>query len=201
MSMFKSKIIICPKCNNENKVVVWKSITVDENLEIKEQIKNEKLFEIKCEKCGEYFDLEYNFLYHDATNEFMVWYFPWGKYNLKAEEKKLNEKIKIKLYDNLRIVDSKIALKEKIYIFEDNLNDIVIEIIKRVILEKMEESNVRIFYLEKKNGLLYFSLSNNISATFPYSSYIKILNDYKIEKTKDFTIIDDSTFFNYVSEK
>ena len=131
----------------------------------------------------------------------MVWYFPWGKYNLKAEEKKLNEKIKIKLYDNLRIVDSKIALKEKIYIFEDNLNDIVIEIIKRVILEKMEESNVRIFYLEKKNGLLYFSLSNNISATFPYSSYIKILNDYKIEKPKDFTIIDDSTFFNYVSEK
>ena len=112
-----------------------------------------------------------------------------------------HEKIKIKLYDNLRIVDSKIALKEKIYIFEDNLNDIVIEIIKRVILEKMEESNVRIFYLEKKNGLLYFSLSNNISATFPYSSYIKILNDYKIEKTKDFTIIDDSTFFNYVSEK
>lgn len=190
MSMPRSKSIICPECNKKNKIIVWHSVNVDSNAEAKEQVKSGKLFEFNCKECGKALNLEYDFLYHDVTNEFMIWYFPEKKHNLKQEEEKTNEEVDVKLYKNSRIVGNKKSLIEKIKIFEDKLDDVAIEIIKYFISEHELEKDVEVIYTGKEKDKLLFSLSNGVSASFPIESYEQISRDYLIPDTKDFIIVD-----------
>ena len=131
----------------------------------------------------------------------MIWYYPYGKYNLEEEEKKINEEIDIRIYDNLRVLEGRKTLLEKIRIFEDGLNDIIIEIIKQIIYLNVEEEQIEIFYSEKKDDLLYLVLSNGFTATFPYSSYLDALKEMDYKQPKDFAIVNGKTLLNYIKLK
>ena len=201
MSVSRAKTIKCPDCNCENKITYWQSVNVDTDPGTRELVKNGKLFEVKCKKCKKIFDVEYSFLYHDIINKFMIWYYPYGEYNLEEEEKKINKEIDIRLYDNLRVLEGRKTLLEKIRIFEDGLNDIIIEVIKQIICLNVEEEQIEIFYSEKKDDLLYFALSNGFTATYPYSSYLDALKEMDYKQPKDFAIVNGKTLLNYIKLK
>lgn len=199
MSMQRGMKITCPECKNEGKFTIWHSINVDVNPETRNKVKSGKIFEYECENCGKAFNVEYKFLYHDISNRFMVWYFPRHEYDINKEIEEVNKKQLPEFFnEKIRMVDDKRQLIEKINIFEDRLNDLIIEIIKHIIKEQIKDESVEIFYNGIKDDMLDFWMTNNKGAGFPYISYNKILNDYSISEPKECVIIDQNTVFKYV---
>ena len=66
--------ITCPKCNHESDYIVWYSINVTLNPEMKDKILDDTLFSWVCPHCGERFYAPYDFLYHDMENGIFTWY-------------------------------------------------------------------------------------------------------------------------------
>lgn len=206
MSMPRGTKITCPECKTEGNFTMWHSINVDVNPETRDRVKSGKIFEYKCDNCGKTFNIEYRFLYHDCTNRFMIWYFPKKEYDITKEMEELNNGEVSKVFgdhfdEKIRIVDDKRGLIEKINIFEDRLNDFVIEIVKSIILEQVNDNNVEIFYKEMKDNNLHFWLSNNKGAGFPYSSYLSIMSDLEINEPKKGLIVNQNTVFEYAKFK
>ena len=62
MSMPSNTKITCPKCNHESDYIVWYSINVTLNPEMKDKILGDTLFSWVCPHCGERFYAPYDFL-------------------------------------------------------------------------------------------------------------------------------------------
>ena len=99
---------ICPTCKNK------KRITINDEYNEKniEKILDRSLFNIKCDKCNTSVYLDYKFVLKTP------------KYSLSYGEFKDVDRICLS-YDDI---------KEKILIYEDKLNDCLIELSKRKIL-------------------------------------------------------------------
>lgn len=202
MSMPRGIKITCPDCKEKGNFTMWHSINVDVNPETRDKVKSGKIFEYECKNCGKVSHVEYRFLYHDCLNKFMIWYFPKHEYNINDEIEEVN---KIDMHslinEKSRIVDDKRSLIEKIKIFEDRLDDIVIEVIKDIIRDQVKDESVEIFYDELENDTLKFWLTNNKGAGCPYSTYVNISNDYIIEDPNKCVIIDKNTAFEYLKDR
>lgn len=202
MSKCHCEEIICPSCGNSERFTVWDSINVDVNPETRGKVKTGKLFEYICKNCNNKFNTEYKTLYHDCNNRFMIWYFPKGDEDI---EKQIIE-IDIPIKEKLRIVKyGKYNLIEKIKIFEDRLDDIIIEVMKSIVFSSIpdEEKNntIEILYNKLENNTIYFSISNGKGAMLPYKTYMNLLNDYTIEQPKEFVYIDRNNVFKFIIEK
>jgi hypothetical protein len=202
MSIPRGTKITCPDCKKEGNFTIWHSINVDVNPETRDKVKSGTIFEYICKNCGKVSNVEYRFLYHDCSNRFMIWYFPEHEYNINDEIEEVNKRDMHSLInEKARIVDDKRKLIEKIKIFEDRLDDIVIEVIKDIIRDQVKDERVEIFYDKLENDILKFWMSNNKGAGYPYSMYEKISNDYIIEEPKKCVIIDKNTAFKYLKER
>ena len=206
MSMPRGMKITCPECKAEGNFTIWHSINVDVNPEARNKVKSGKMFAYECKNCNKIINVEYRFLYHDMTNKFMIWYYPKREYDINKEMEEINNGRTSEIFSGdynrkIRIVDDKRSLVEKINIFEDRLNDLIIEIIKYLILEQVQDKSVEIFYNGMKDDTLHFGMTNNKGAGFPYSSYLGMLNDYIIDEPKKCAIIDQNTVFKYVKLK
>lgn len=202
MSMPRGTKITCPKCGVEGNFTIWHSVNVDVNPETREKVKNGKLFEYKCKNCGDINHVEYRFLYHDTNNNFMIWYFPNNEYDIYNEINEVNNIDLLSLARRkIRMVDNKRSLIEKIHIFEDGLNDIVIELLKKMILINIEDKTVEVFYKGMHDDSLDFWLSNQKGCLLPCSMYDKVKKDFIIEEPKECAIINQSTVFKYAESK
>ncbi len=202
MSKFHCEEIVCPKCSHKGKFTVWDSINVDVNPETREKVKTEKLFKYICENCNEDFNIEYKTLYHDCNNRFMIWYLPEKCEDAMKEIIEINIPIK----EKLRIVkNNKYNLIEKIKIFEDRLDDIIIEFMKSIIFynlpEEEQKDTIEIIYNKLEDDNIYFSINNGKGAKLPYKTYIELSYDYIIEQPENFVYIDKDNVFKYIKEK
>ena len=203
MSMPRRIKIKCPNCNYECNFTIWHTINVDVNPEIRVKVKNGKIFDYKCKHCKNKYNVEYKFMYHDCSNGFMIWYFPKGQYDINKENEEINNMdSEFNIFkEKMRIVDDKRELIEKINIFEDRLNDFIIEIIKYLILDQINDNTVEIFYSGIKDDMINFCLSNGKNASFPYNSYNMMLEEYIIDEPKKCFILNRNTVFNYIKNK
>lgn len=93
MSMPSNTKITCPKCNHESDYIVWYSINVTLDPEMKDKILDDTLFSWVCPHCGERFYAPYDFLYHDMENGIFTWY--------------RNEELELRRFaDMIRLVDN-----------------------------------------------------------------------------------------------
>ena len=93
MSMPSNTKITCPKCNHESDYIVWYSINVTLNPEMKDKILDDTLFSWVCPHCGENYYVPYDFLYHDMENGLFTWY--------------RNEELELRRFaDMIRLVDN-----------------------------------------------------------------------------------------------
>lgn len=193
--------IICPNCNHKGKFILWDSINVDVNPEAREKVKTGKLFEYICENCNEKFNTEYTILYHDSNNRFMIWYIPKGCKDTDKETIEVDFPIK----EKLRIVkNNKYNLIEKIKIFEDRLDDIIIELMKNIVFsslpEEAQNDTIEIIYNKLENDYIHFSINNGKGAMLPYKTYTDLCDDYIIEQPKNFVYINKNNVFKYIKE-
>ena len=129
MSSFRNIKITCPACSTEGSYTVWDSVNVDLNPELKVKVMDGSLFTWTCPNCKKSFNAPYSFLYHDMTNNFMVFFesdkshiIPFAEY-LRVMENGLNMKTIAAMAERFRnenpqmniLFDSMTANKELLF--------------------------------------------------------------------------------------
>ena len=69
-------MITCPHCQAENDFKVIDHINIDRNPELRAKVQDLSCFRIECPNCGETAIAVHPCLYHDMSNQFMVWLWP-----------------------------------------------------------------------------------------------------------------------------
>jgi hypothetical protein len=169
----------CPSCGKKNRVKI-KNIYSNEDIT---NILNRDIFKIECTKCNKTTILDYPFTYVD--DEHIIYY--------NMEDTIEDNKIKrtCKTFDDI---------KEKILIFNDNLNDIIIEYIKLFIESELKKENV---FSEVRydsfinNELRFYVINKKEYANIDYSFYENLITKGKLKEVKDAAVIDANTCLKY----
>lgn len=166
MSKIETKKFTCPKCHKESDFIMYESVNVSLDPSLREKVLTGELFQWTCPECGETFTVMYDFLYHDMKKQFMIYFSPNGCESINSQTNEMLEKFKGMRGSTYRSTDDFNRLKEKIFILENDLNDIAIEFGK-VLIKFDKESKVPVeseLYFEsivpgdgeKGNGVLLF---------------------------------------------
>ncbi len=168
MAKSSVKKITCPKCGAQSDFTVYSSINSVHDPELSEQLKNLSLYEAVCPKCNTKAIVDYGLLYHDMNKRIMIYYVRKEIEAQKAADMFLGrgvydvaEDLKGKyLY---RVVRSKRQLKEKIAIFDANLDDRYMELSKIFYLTKFEadypDLDAEESYIYGSDGIFYVAFS------------------------------------------
>lgn len=144
MSNGQIEKITCPKCGQEQEIMIYRSINATLDVEANDKLHRNQLFSFTCEACGETTPLLFDCLYHDMEHGLMIWLKP----ELTQEElAEMNEGIdqmetldaNMKGRYRYRIVRTVNELKEKLAIERENLDDRIIELVKTVYLAHVAE--------------------------------------------------------------
>ena len=150
---------------------------------------NRNLFKVKCEECGEEAILDYSLVLY--AENYLIYY----KVNEDKIEIKEDKKIK-------RICTNFNDFKEKLLIFNDGLNDIVVEFVKELLFRSLDEETkkqVREIRLDNAQGdkLVFYLIGAKKYLAVDKEGYEKVLN--KLDQTKDTELIEvnKDTYFKY----
>lgn len=142
MAISINQKISCPFCHHDQDFEIWQVV----GPETKDGIIDGSFGWFKCEECGKSARLISSFIYHDDTKKTMI-YLVTGESELDKDCEKKNMLNIInkapELSDaqgyNCRFAYSIDEVAEKIMIFDDGLNDRVIELLKPVYYMKAQE--------------------------------------------------------------
>jgi hypothetical protein len=76
MSMANTIKLSCPKCKNTQEVVVWESLNVSLDPELRNKLVCGEINIFRCESCNSKVLINSPLLYHDMKREYCVQYFP-----------------------------------------------------------------------------------------------------------------------------
>ena len=175
MSSFREIKINCPACNAEGPYLIWDSVNVDLNPELKPKVMDGSLFTWVCPNCKEKFNAPYSFLYHDMTHGFMVMFdsenshiIPFGEF-LRLSENKLNT-------EAVDIIESDYSDKNPgLIILFDRLSD---------------EKDLIFTILEKPENTWVFTDRKH---TVSFAEYLKACSRIKDHKENDVDLPEEET--------
>lgn len=194
MSINAKQNIKCPKCSQMSEITVWSSITVKDSADLKQDLLGGRVNIFRCPSCSHTALMPTPMLYHDEDKKLLFSFTPCDDVIL---EEQLYDNIKktsessgeLKNYEgyNLRFITKYNELLEKILIFENNLNDKAIEVIKLMVLSqdlekaqwrdchfgKMENENIEFMINDKKENQIYTSSVPKQSYDLIYTQLIE----------------------------
>ncbi len=210
MSIENTRQITCPNCGTEGKMVIWESLNTQLDPEMKAKVVSGELFQYTCPKCKSVHNVVYDMLYHQMEDHLMI--------QLVNTEESAREAVKqfaqfanggipglpnIDMGYRYRVVMSLNQLREKIYIFDQGLDDRVLEIMKLILKAQLSESNPDLQIEEmllnpSENGPQSFSvkLENGQWGELPYGEDL-----YEMLKDKASNPDDDGKHELVVSER
>lgn len=207
MSELISKLVSCPKCEQQTAVDFACSVNTESDPDVREKIMDESFFRWKCPKCGFQTKLFHPLLYSDLKNNFMVYYIPKVERSQIADEKLEKEFSELKDIKK-RVVPELNAMKEKIVLFEGKYNDMAIELSKLAVAEVVGKSTGQNVYegyctdIDKSGNSICFQFfiggeHRTYIQTTRFDVYNRSLSIVKesfsdIEKKKGFLNIDRS---------
>ena len=128
MSLNLKQNVKCPKCSQMSEVTVWNSITVKDSEDLKNDLLTGKVNMFRCPSCSYSALMPTPMLYH----------------NVQKSSKESGELDKLEGY-NLRFVTDYNELLEKILIFDNDMNDKTMEVIKLMVLSQdLEKAEQRV---------------------------------------------------------
>ena len=134
MSETVTKSVVCPKCRQQTATNIIISANTVEEQDIRKAVMDETIFRWKCNKCGFTTRFQHPFLYNDIERKFMIYFIPQVE-----RQKVLDQKLEAQYSDlqdiRKRIVPDINSLKEKIIIFENDYDDLAIELTKLAVSE------------------------------------------------------------------
>lgn len=138
MSKILERKILCPDCKLMSRQNIYPTINAKNSIEQKNALLDGSLFLWQCPHCKAMFNLQYPVLYHDPDQQLLIYYSPEAKYNSISDNHILDEFEQLKNFTK-RVVSSLNDLKEKILIFNNELNDMYIEVAKLTLSELLEK--------------------------------------------------------------
>lgn len=193
MSIKNTAVVTCPNCKKDFEVTFWDSLNGDLNPKEKEELLKGNLFRKKCEHCGEVIPVFYPVLYHDMSNQAMVWFVVDKKLindvyeNIKSAKNELNSYENYNEY-KFRIVFDHNDLREKALIIDKGLDDRVIEFLKLVFsataMENYPEEEIKKIYFDTTDNqneyvfMIYTKSGEILSATFNKDFYNQMASEY-----------------------
>jgi hypothetical protein len=135
MTKVSTEELVCSECGLEQLFTVYDSVNVSLNSDYKEKIINGELTVFTCDACGYQVEVIYQLLYHDMDKKLMIWMDPDGL--LDSNEHDIREFLYGILDESYqyRIVSTREEMVEKILIFDDDLDDKPLELLKCYIRE------------------------------------------------------------------
>ncbi len=211
MSVNLKQSVKCPKCLQMNDVTVWSSITAKDSIDLKKDLLMGKINMFRCPSCEFTALMPHPMLYHDEDKKLMISFTPTDDVIAKEKmyqdiceaSKESGELDNLEGY-NLRFITDYNELLEKILIFDNNLNDKAVEVIKLMILsqdiDKSEQRNCR-FGKVCDDGIEFmvhdFIENQVFTSTVPMSSYETIYKNLLESGMKPYSFgweIVDSTY-------
>lgn len=185
MSMKRKETVTCPECGQEQDFVVWHSLNGDLDPEAKQRLLDGTLFHFECSNCGHRSNVNYGMLYHDMTNQVMIYSVDEDSVEeTLATMNDVENKIGPMPEYRKRIVTDQNALREKAIIFDQKLDDRVIEIIKLIYYsnacKQVPDANIDAVYFLVADGkyILQFVGDTPLSAEVPVEMYEEIKRDF-----------------------
>ncbi len=198
MSKYSMEKIACPVCNKKNEIKIWDSINVELNPEAKEGLLNGELFSFHCDKCGNSTNVFYPCLYNDQKHNVMVYLITedmeentvkmWELAEKQMEELMIPGTVfsipEIKNVEK-RIVFDIDRLREKALIFDNGLDDKIVEIIKLLHFAKLSferpELNIQDIFFFVEDGKYKLELFGDkvFSMVIQDGFYEQVKEDYK----------------------
>lgn len=167
MSLNTKQNVKCPKCGQMSEVTVWNSITVKDSADLKQDLLRGRVNMFCCPSCSYTALMPTPMLYHDKDKKLMISFSPCDDPVLKNQlfdnvqktSKESGELEKLEGY-NLRFITDYNELLEKILIFDNNMNDKTIEVLKLMVMsqeiDKVEQRVCRFGKME--NGVIEFMI-------------------------------------------
>lgn len=170
----------CPSCKKKIKVKVYN--TFDESKIT--DILNKDIFKVTCSDCNETFYVDYPF--ELDTDKYHLFYTPYEDADKEIIKNKINRKCNT--FDDLR---------EKILIFEEDLNDIVIEYLKAYIGGSLKNDEIKDIRFDSviDDKVIFALIGINQNAGIEKIVYDELLKKAKI---KDNLVIDQSNYKDYI---
>ena len=182
MSINSTQKIKCPSCGQMHTVTVWNSVTVEDTPDLKKDLLCGKLNIFQCSSCGFRALMPTPMLYHDKEKKLLISFSPCDDESIKkrlfsnvCESSKQSGELKSYEGYNLRFVCEYNSLLEKILIFDSELNDKALEIIKLLILsqEPDKADNSKCIFGKKVDNEIEF-IVNDLKENQVYTSRIPI---------------------------
>ena len=130
MSRPDETAVICSSCGHEQRFVVWQSVNVSLDPELKGQLLSGKPMEFSCDHCGDKDRVVYPLLYHDMDRGLMIWLFPGDEAPEDASGMPLGIVNRMAETYQFRWVQSCNELLEKIHLADAGFDDRVFELFK-----------------------------------------------------------------------
>jgi hypothetical protein len=182
MSKERIEIIPCPKCGHAHNFRVFESLNGDFDPDAKQALLNASLFRFKCEQCGFETSVVYDILYHDMTHQAMVYLVP--EHAIEQVSQMMDHAdtafgFGTSAYRK-RIVTDQNALREKALIFDNDLDDRIMEIVKTFYLsdarKRFPDINIEAayFFVEGDKYMLEFVGDTPLKAEISVEFYAQI---------------------------
>ena len=131
----------CPICKHDHETEAVRLVNVAGNEELKKKLDSGEIFEYTCPDCGSFMHLNYSFMYQDTDIREYIYLSEEkpeeGKYSFDQIAKNAMALAEGNTSDALlRVVYSEADLREKIRIFENGLDDRIVEIVKGIALSQ-----------------------------------------------------------------
>lgn len=204
MAEIKKQRVICPKCGSQIEIGIWDCIEMPYDIEQKESIMNQTFFKQTCESCKNILPIAYKCIYNDMEQKYMIWLVPrLGDDELEeinAYNAKLKKDNRLRLAQGgyrYRVVRNDRELREKVFIFDEGLDDRYIETMKTIyapVIKNKMPDNCKIMgiYFHKApdgNGYQLVVVSDNQP---PMSTRVNMAI-YEDMKEKLCTIVEEKT--------
>jgi len=214
MTQWRIEEISCPECGQVQTVDIWDSINVTHDPQLREKLFKNEINVFLCDHCGAFYDSLLDWLYHDMEKKIMI-FVQHSDRNLREEMKESEKWYPPELLEGrkTRIVHERNHLIEKINIFENGLDDRVIEALKIVLWVKMNRdgfevnANEFLFAGFDENGELVFYFftadGQDMHTKAPDRLYQSFLNGFKSQPAWEEDIDSDwlTIDMNYVRER
>lgn len=149
MSLPERVELVCRTCGHAQPETVWRSINVTLDPELKQSLLNGEINVFACSACGTKALILQDLLYHDMAKGLVVWLRPTDGRDADTSDPSAGDLIaRVWRHYLLRVVTSRNELIEKVLIFENDLDDRVLEVMKVALEQGGAEKGI-------EPGLLY----------------------------------------------
>ena len=188
MSKISTKPFKCPSCGYDGKFTMHDSVNVSLDPGLRGKVLSGEIFDWKCPKCGEKLSIRHNLLYHDMNRNFQIYYAP---NNCESVCQMMNDMMTKYpgMRSKCRTVESLNALREKVYIFEAELDDIAIE---KAVMKYSKDNSI------SENCELRFEKILQVNEFAPVKFLFRQIIDGQPQE--GFILYDKSNYDNFLHE-